>query len=184
LDPKTSEAYRSLAYVRSVEKLIKQMNSAKHDAARMGGVAMVIDRTGTRIDQLPVVGVDSTLLEFAAKTATQLHQISESMRESLQQAAVTATSIFPQVTGVHYHRWVPYGSYGYSIYGRGRPLGRYGYGQSATYFNYRNVQAERMAVMARGTAAAGQAEHQTLAQIDIDLAKIRHELSTKYNMEF
>lgn len=175
--------YASLAYFQSVEKLLRDLRAQRREGKSLGQAALWYDRFANTIDRLPKANVDRQLLDYGAQTAEMLRQVALGHRDSGIESHRRVTEIYPtlsgqtQTIGAFPNYFQPYTPYGIYPYSRFAP-------RSVTYFNYRNIAAERRAVRAEEIAKAASNEQQILSEITQATQKIRDAMTERYGFDF
>lgn len=170
----------SQLYFQSVFALLDDLRmKPKTDGYKTAGQAAIwYDKYARKIDQLPILGVDPTLLNYGSDIAGALRDANSALRgvgmnTSLRTVNNNASGSGPQVS---------YGGY---------TSGNYGYGFGATSFSYFNmrsgdrVQDSANAAIRMQERVGGASTVQTIwKNIDEATAMIRREMTEKYEVEF
>jgi hypothetical protein len=148
----------SKQYFEAIESIVNDIRETSKDAKTFGQSAMWFDKWARRIDTLPVLNVDSELVEFGQHVSTQLRDMAASLRGIGIRSGARSAQVWDS-SSAYYD--------GYSYYAESRD------GDPQR----RAIRAEEKAVGA--TSARGIAQG-----LESSLAKIRKDLTQKYNVEF
>ena len=187
----------SANYFHSIRRLLADLKQDKNDAVSMGQIGLWYDTYARKIDMLAQSDVDSALIDYGGKVASDLH--TRPTRSSRAESTPISASmqITPlNMTTVRYARpnyggYSPRGyGYGSRRYGYHRGYNRYGYGGryggviGTYYFQSRNLTSERLKVRADEKAKMAKSVAAMLADIDTSTAKMRQEMTAKYGPGF
>jgi hypothetical protein len=169
----------SQLYFQAITALIDDLREKpkKDGVQTMGQAALWYSKYARKIDQLPILGVDPTLLNFGADIAGGLRDAESALRGVGMRTSVRTVN--SDASGS------PTVSYG-STYNQG-----YGYGFGATnysYFNMRSgdrVQGQQNAAIRMQERVSGAETVRTIwKNIDEATAMVRREMTQKYEVEF
>lgn len=169
----------SQLYFQQVSSLLDDLREKpkKDGVQTMGQAALWYSKYARKIDQLPILGVDETLLNYGADIAGGLRDAESALRGVGMRTSVRTVN--SDASGS------PTVSYG-STYNQG-----YGYGFGATnysYFNLRSgdrVQGQQTAAIRMQERVSGAETVRTIwKNIDEATAMIRREMTQKYEVEF
>ncbi len=158
----------TLQYFNSVGVLIKEIR--KQDFKAMSTYSKYFDKYARQIDNLPVLNVDPVVLSYGSYVADTFRSISGGLdTQNLQRVQDRQEYVAGSSS---YHGRGQYTNYnGYTS--------RYGWGGGAA-FNQRN----RQIVGAEANLKGANEAKDTLRQVDEATAKVRADMSEKYQIEF
>ncbi len=162
-------------YYQSVQKYLNDL-SRERGAKSYYSIAVWYDKYAKRIERLPILNVDSTMLDYSESVIGHLRAAAD----SIQAGGVRTAARGKQVTG---------GGSGYGGYNDGYNDTSYGYRVFSGGANYAasqvaNVEAERRAIRAQEKAESTLDAKGHLAAIEQDSLRIRREMTEKYGIEF
>jgi hypothetical protein len=161
VDPK---AYSTQRYFQLVDGYLDDLQAARKEARTIAAIGVWLDKYPRKIDRMPMLGVDSEMLDYGRFVSQQLRSAS---------MAIKGIGIASRVRGAE----ATYGGYRY---------GRYGwYGDSAYWTagladQQSAVTLVRVQERTRGAASA----LQILAQLEPARRDIREKMMKKYQLEF
>ncbi|MFL5242884.1 MAG: hypothetical protein ACJ8FY_12305 [Gemmataceae bacterium] len=168
-DPKLVASQRYLAAITSYLGDLRDQKTKNFE-----GLAVWYDRYSQKIDNLPVLDVDSDLLHYGSNVSNTLRAISQSARGvPIKQGVLTQ-----QETHIQGGGYTPY-NYGYAnSYGAG-------YG-TAWGYQYLDVSNYKAVQDARKNVNSGEylARMDAWKMLDTETARIRKEMTLKYKVEF
>jgi hypothetical protein len=169
----------SQLYFQAVSSLLDDLRmKPKTDGVKTAGqVAMWYDKYARKIDKLPILGVDSTLLNYGADMASGLRDANSALRGIGMRSAVRKVNNDTTGGGAG----PSYGGY----YNNG--IGGYG-GAGYSYFDLRSggrIQSQENAAIQTQERVSGVATVQSIwKNIDEATAMIRREMTQKFEIEF
>jgi hypothetical protein len=149
-----SVAQATLGYFRSVCSLLDGLRQEKSNGYK--GMQMWLDRYAKRIDELPVLGVDTAMLDWG-------NTISRTLREMALGTSYTSKNQ----------------AYAVGATGSGGYYAGYGYGYYGT-----SKATEAAGLKRRSNAQLGLYSDEVWAKIDLSRADLRRTMSEKYQVEF
>lgn len=156
----------SKAYFEELEALIfdidRMLRTTKNDPA------LWLDRYATKIDRLPLLNVDTELLEYAASVSATFRQLSNMRRQTRITAGVRKGNI--TANSVAYQTY-----YNLNM----NPRVAYGYDPKI-----RTTEAARTAARKQEDAKYYGARFETFASITTELENVRRDMTQKYKVEF
>jgi hypothetical protein len=156
----SKEAYATLQYFKSIEKMRDELREMAKDVKTFGQHAMWLDKWARKIDRLPALNVDQEMLNYGRYTTTRMRDAATALRGiGINTGARTAQVGAVYSTGYSVDYWGNYWS-GYDSGGQRRAIG-----------------AEERA--AGATSARGIA-----AEMENESAKIRQAMTSKYKINF
>jgi hypothetical protein len=161
-----SKAYSSQKYFTSVNTLFDDMRKRK-GAKSIGIYGTWASQYAKRIDGLPILNVDSDLVDFGGYVAQQLRNAAAAIQGIGIRTAAGEASIYHQA----------YGGYNW-----GR-VGLWGRGGSGYYYQ-NNVYGQRRAIRAQERAQGATNAKAILQEVDNEMAKMRRQMTEKYQVEF
>jgi hypothetical protein len=162
----TAQAYASQQYFKSLSAVLDDVRTESKEAKTFGQNALWFDKWSRRIDRLPIVNVDSDLLNFGRAVAGALRNMAASMRGIGINSAAREANIYQTVT-------TDYNGY----------AGAYGGGYSY-YTEWRNVDSERRAARADERSKGALSARDIAREIENETAKIRQAMTQKYSVPF
>lgn len=169
-----SVATRTQQYFSSIQVLFEEMRKQK--TKRLTTYAGWFERNAREIDQMSILNVDEDMVQYGQYVAESLRRAALGMRDS-DLDAIAATSKMADSrsfsTGVGYS----YGGYGYGGYG-GRS-GRYG-----GYAYYDNRKNDRRAARTEANSQGEKDARAILNEVTSETAKIRVDMTQKYEVNF
>ncbi len=162
------EATRSKQYFGDVDHILTELRG--RTTKKLSSYAKWFDRYAREIDGLSVLGVDESLLEYGQYTSNSFRDIAIGLRGndmSREKNRANATKNSDPRYGGGYGRYGRYGGYG-----------GYGYGNGMYMSRDRNVASNL------GQMAGENQAKELFAEVEAATAKIRRELSKKYNLDF
>ena len=162
----TAQAYASQQYFKSLMSILDDVRTESQDAKTFGQNALWFDKWARRIDRLPMVNVDSDLLNFGRAVATALRNMAASMRGIGINSAARSAQIYQTVTTDS------------SAY-----TGAWGGGYSY-YSEWRDVDSQRRAVRADERAKGALSARDIAREIENETAKVRQAMTEKYSIPF
>lgn len=152
----------SLVYFRSIDSLLKDL---KRDLRDSRASAAIMERYAGRIDRMPILHVDSELLDYGAGIAKILRAIALSKRQGGIDYGVNTAGM---------------GRGGYTNYSY-----NYGYfGGGDRYAGARASAADRASMKAEALAGSKNARVEGSKMIADQTAEIRRKMTEKYQVEF
>lgn len=153
-------AQKSLAYFRDLGDLLSRVGDYK--GGNMTQYGKWFRRYATKVEKLPTLGVDPDLIDFGISIGASLRKAASGLRGAASRRAVRQTS-----SNVSNHS-----SYHYRGY-------RTGY-----YSTRASRGSQRLAISTQARASGAAKTYATMDQIHQDWAKMRSQLTSKYNIEF
>jgi hypothetical protein len=181
-------AQASKAYFDQVVSLFEDLADKKGTAQHINQYGVWFDRYAEKVDRLPMLNVDSELLDYGQYVATQFRNASAAikgigMRGRVRQ--VNAVANMPQVqpgySGYAYGGQ-RYGRYG--AYGGGGYYGEYNDPGYALNENLRREQSARTQVRAQEKYAGASSVQAIMAQMKEATSATRRKMTEKYQIEF
>lgn len=166
------KAQASLAYFKSVTSLLEDLRAEKRDAKTIAQIGLWLDNYARKIDRLPILYVDSELLDYGAYTSLQMRRAAGAVKAIGIRSAAQEASIY----GTHqaYSRYGGYyGDYGYD-WGSGGDM----------YAEIKNVGAQRRAVRAQERATGASSAVAIMTGVEQATAQIRRRMTERYEIEF
>ena len=151
----------SLVYFRSVDTLLRDL---KRELGGNQGTTALLDRYARKIDRMPILNVDPSLLDYGSDVAETLRMVSLARKQGGIQAGVATAGMGGG----------GYGNYSYN----------YGYRGSDRYAGARQSAADRSAYKAQALAASRNLRAEGAKLIADASAAIRREMTEKYQVEF
>ena len=175
-----ADVLASKRYFDSVAEHVRELRRRKR-AVSYGQIGKWIQICAGRIDRLAVLGVDSQLVEYGQKVASDLRDVVGEIQASGIRASVRQAEIQPEFYGdvVYYEPWPYFAYWGW------RP-GYWRYDGDTAYWhvNLRTIKGERRKIRAQERARAAQAHRLIMQEIENQTAQIRWEMTDKYQVEF
>jgi hypothetical protein len=162
----TQLAAASQQYFKSLTSILSEVKEKSGDAKTFGENALWFDKWARRIDKLPLLNVDKDLLGFGQYVSTQLRNMASSMRGIGINSGARTAQVYQQVS-TDYNAYAGYGGGGYSY-----------------YTEWRNVDGERRAIRAEERATGATSARGIAAEIANATAKVRQDMTQKYQVEF
>jgi hypothetical protein len=162
--PESQIRESSLTYFRSADVLIKDL---QRDLRGNKASAAVMERYARKIDRMPILHVDTELLDFGGGLARQLRAMALAKREGGIEYGVNTAGM---------------GGGGYSNYSVS--YGYFGNEVGDLYAGARASAADRSAMKAEAMASGNQARVQGFKLIEDATAEIRRKMTEKYQVEF
>jgi hypothetical protein len=176
-EPVNPKALPSQRHFREVQKLVTDVKRPDSTTIKTTGqYALWLDRYARKIDQLPILNVDSDLLDYGAKVASTFRQLATGFRKVGTYAATKS-----QNPSVRLHS--PY----YGITSTYAHRGRWGVSRGAhagIYWQFSPGPSAATIAKRVGRAGAAQQEAGTMAQLDDETARIRRLMTERYQIEF
>lgn len=174
-DPRAKMAEASRKYFKSVNGMFSDLRGEMKEAANLAVTALYFDRYARRIDNLPILGVDPTVLDYSANVAAAMRRSSLLVRNMGIQGGVRSAQITSSSVGSSY-------AYGY------RNNGYAGAAWAVPVYDaaaeMRGIDMERRKVRAEEKAAAAGDIHVLRSQVMDETAQIRRAMTEKYQVEF
>jgi hypothetical protein len=155
---KSKAAAASLQHFHAIESIVEEVRNESKKSVTFGQNALWFDRWAKRIDALPVLNVDPDLLKFSEYLSTQLRNMAAAMRGIGIRSGARTAQIWG-ATSVYYS--------GYSYYA-----------------DSRNADPERRAMRAQEKAQGTGTAREIAREVENALAKVRKDLTKKYQVEF
>jgi hypothetical protein len=167
-------AEASLKHFNAVKSLLDDVRNPRSGTIKTTGqYAIWLDRYARKIDELPIMNVDSDLLDFSAQVAAALRSLGGNFRgvgitAGTRSADSTVVGVGPYHSGSHWggNRW------------------GYGGGSWGGYSAYRAGLSERSIARKRGTAAAAATKSNLTQEISKATQQMRRLLTERYQIEF
>jgi hypothetical protein len=160
------QAQATLKYFTTVTSMRDDLRSKNNDAKTFGQFAMWLDNDARRIDRLPILDVDPSMLAYGRYLSARMRDASMALKGIGIQSAAKSYQIYQTVT-------TDYNAYG-GVWGGG-------YSQ---YTEWRNVDAERRAVKAQERATGATTARGIAQEVENETVKIRQEMTAKYRVNF
>lgn len=201
-DPQQVVLETTMAYYKSVDKILRDLKGRKNDARTMGQMGVWFGNYANKIDRLPILNVDERMLQYGQYVAQSLRNCSASVKGyGIQKRVgeVNADSNAAPFGGANYG--YDNSGYGYGGGYYGRPyyggVGAYGWtggsaaGAAASNSLYWAGRSEMRDAMAQRTQVRTQLRAQTATQVQGIVeqlrqahSQIRTEMTQKYQVEF
>ncbi|MGE3776818.1 MAG: hypothetical protein AB7F89_06530 [Pirellulaceae bacterium] len=173
----------SQEYLKRVSELIEDLRKKPQRSSNytMGSIALWCDTFARKIDQLPTMGVDPELSNFAAFASDSMRAASSAIRDSYARKRARQTA-----TPVPYDYYTYNTTYGYSA--RWNIFGGYAvpWGSSITVPvpDYRAYQQARTAISTQERVTGANQARDILAKVDDAEGDIRRRMAEKYRAPF
>jgi len=152
----------SLAYYKSVTALIEDLNKTLHDTRDNHAVWM--ERYGKRIDRLPIMNVDEELLDWGAKVAETFRSMGLAVRNSGIRTGVRRSKVYRNYDSVNLS---------------------YGNGVNYYYTDRATAKAkDQNAILMEEQSKAKTVRYESWKEIQDESARIRREMTQRYQLEF
>ena len=170
-------AFPTHDHFKALQTLVADLKKTDHrQKGSSGQCAIWYDRYATKIDRLPILNVDSDLLDFTANVAVGLRGLAGAYRQAgIQSAQYSANPTSGWVVGY------------IGGYGLGRGYGGYGFwGPSMGACAVARISGPSPRSTARrlGRANASRIRSENFQVLDAELARTRRQLTEKYGLEF
>lgn len=174
------QAKASIKHYRAVTGMADDLKSDMKNAKNIASASLWLEKYAKRIERLPILNVDSDLLNYSAFVAQQLRKASMAVRTMGIQSGARQSQVISTGTSYGYGatRWGNYGAYG----GFGPSYGS-GYYSDATA-EVKAIGAERRAIRAEEKGIAATDVQQIRQAIIGATADIRRKMTLKYQIEF
>jgi len=156
-DPKVI-GYSSQIYFHSITKLLEGLRRDKSRIKTIASISVWLDRYARKIDRLPILHVDSELLDFGAFVSGQLRDASLAVKGIGIQSGSEQAQVY-QTGGYRY--------------------GRFGY-----YGGVDNVGGERRAIRYEERAKGATSAIDIMTNLENETAAIRRKMTDRYRIEF
>jgi len=156
-----AKAQASLRHFRSVKSLLDDFEGSHGDTRTYGQIGLWFEKYARKIDSLPVLNVDSELLDYSAHVAELLRNAAI----AIQGAGIRSVA---REAGIH----------GYVARGWA------GAHRGPVHYSTRNVAARRRAVAAQERATGASSVIGIMREIETATSKIRRAMTERYQIEF
>lgn len=179
-------AKASRDYFKAVGRMFGDLKEDMRNSKNLASTSLWFDKYARRIERLPMLNVDSEVLDYSGFVASQLRQASQvvktmGIRGGERTAQITSSNAGPYAVGTT--RWGRYGRYG--GYGGASSYGVYGgsgmYGQRA---EMKNIGSQRRAVRAQEKGIAATDVGQLRQGVIAATSDIRRKMTEKYQLQF
>jgi hypothetical protein len=199
-DPKQLVVETTQNYFKSIDHLLADLRSHKGEARTIGQIGVWYQKYADRVERLPILNVDEEMLQYGQYVAQQLRNCSMAIKgygiskrvaeENADMNAAPYGGAFGQMASDYYASGAYTGGY------YGRPIGRpaaYGWarGVGAAGVAYGAVKSEMRQAFAARTqadvqlkAGAATSVQQIMEQLREAHAKVRVDMTEKYQVEF
>jgi hypothetical protein len=145
-------------YFKALTSIVSEIREKSKDSKTLGENALWFDKWARRIDSLPVLNVDKELIDFGQYVTTQLRNMAAALRGVGIRSGARTAQVWDS-SSVYYN--------GYSYYAEAR-----------------DADPERRAIRAQERAAGATSARGIVQEIETSLAKVRKDLTQKYQVEF
>ncbi len=164
----------SQQYFQSVKGLVDDLRKEKrrHSVKSFGQVGVWFGRYARKIDELPMVDVDATLLDYGAFVANSLRQGEAALRNvggrsRVRELNQPAQYSYAGVAGGYYGSYGP----GYA-------------GGVVAWEDWRAEQHDRVRIQTEERVSGSASARQIMAEIDMATADVRRAMTEKYKVNF
>jgi hypothetical protein len=164
------DAYTSLQYFQSVNRYLYDLKRER-GASSYYTIALWFDKYARRIDRLPILHVDTDLVDYGKRTVGQLRNCVDAIRG----AGISSGARSAQITGT-----VGYGYDGNTY----DPYTLFGNAGSRAQAQVGAVEAQRRAIRAQEQGQSSMDVRGIIRQIEDDTSAIRRQMTERYNIEF
>jgi len=169
----------SQQYFNTLKRLVDDLREQKKSGQTSGQVGMWYGKYARKIDSLPILNVDSDLVNFGGYVANQFRQAESAMKGiGASQAYRISTKQNAQVYNYHYSAGVGVNRYG-------GVAGGYSYRYRDNPRASLRLEGQQRAQIRTQERIKGNASANAVMQgLDADMANVRRQLTAKYGVEF
>jgi len=177
-------AQSTLAYYKSVQKLLKDLKGRKGSSGgtyTTGSIAQWCTNYARKINNLPLLNVDPEMIQYGTATALTLTQVAQALNGGNIQGGIDARSSAPVYNTATSTNIYGYGYRGGWLGGGMVPLGST---NSIAVIDPLATTAQRENLKANARAQSSKSAREIFARIDEGTAEIRAKMVQKYQLEF
>lgn len=184
LSKEEQTAQATLAYYKSVQKLLKDLKGRKAGSGgtyTTGSIAQWCTNYGRKINNLPLLNVDPYMIQYGNGVSQTLTQVAQALNGGNIQGGIDARNSAPVYNTFSNTDVYGYGYRGGWFWGGTVPLGTT---NSAAIIDQRATTAQRANIKANARAESSKQARELFSQIDAATADIRAKMVEKYQLEF
>jgi hypothetical protein len=177
-------AQSTLAYYKSVQKLLKDLKGRKTGSGgtyTTGSIAQWCTNYSRKINNLPLLNVDPEMIQYGTNVAETLTQVAQALNGGNIQGGIDARSSSPVYNTYSNTNIYGYGYRGGWFGGGTVPLG---YTNNVAVVDPLATTAQRANLRANARAQSSKSAREIFARIDQGTADIRAKMVQKYQLEF
>jgi hypothetical protein len=184
LSKEEQTAQATLAYYKSVQKLLKDLKGRKTGSGgtyTTGSIAQWCTNYGRKINNLPLLNVDPEMIQYGSGVSQTLTQVAQALNGGNIQGGIDARSSSPV-----YNTFTNTDVYGYGYRGGWFSGGTVPLGTTNTsaIIDERATTAQRENIKANARAQSSKTARELFSNIDAGTADIRAKMVQKYQLEF
>jgi hypothetical protein len=184
LSKEEQTAQATLAYYKSVQKLLKDLKGRKTGSGgtyTTGSIAQWCTNYGRKINNLPLLNVDPEMIQYGSGVSQTLTQVAQALNGGNIQGGIDARSSSPVYNTFTNTDVYGYGYRGGWFSGGTVPLGST---NSIAVIDPLATTAQRENIKANARAQSSKSAREIFARIDEGTGEIRAKMVQKYQIEF
>jgi hypothetical protein len=165
------DPYASLEYFQSIARYLNDLKQER-GASSYYTIAVWFDKYARRIDRLPILHVDKDLVDYGARTVSQLRNCVEAIRGSGIRSGTRSAQVTSGDVGYDGNGYAPYALFSNAS------------AASRAEAQVGAVEQERRAIRAQEQGQSSTDVRAIIHQIQEDSSNIRRQMTERYNIEF